>query len=86
MSGRRAEARKVLEELRERSKREYTSSYFVATIYAGLGSKDQAFARLQKAFEDRADELVFLKADPRFDPLHSDPRFQDLLRRMNFPP
>jgi len=86
MSGRRAEARKVLEELRERSKREYISSYFVATIYAGLGSKDQAFAWLQKAFEDRADELVFLKADPRFDPLRSDPRFQDLLRRMNFPP
>jgi serine/threonine-protein kinase len=86
MSGRRAEARKVLEELRERSKREYISSYFVAIIYAGLGNKDQAFAWLQKAFEDRADELVFLKADPRFDPLHSDPRFQDLLRRMNFPP
>jgi len=86
MSGRRAEARKVLEELSERAKREYISPYFVATIYAGLGNKDQAFAWLEKAAEDRAIEMVYLKAEPKFDALRSDPRFQDLLRRMNFPP
>ena len=85
-SGRQAEARQILAELTERSKREYISPYFLATVHTGLGDKDQAFRWLKKAYEDRVDELVYLKAEPRFDPLRSDPRFQDLLRRMNFPP
>ena len=85
VSGKKAAAQRVLEELNERAKNEYISPYFIATIYTGLGRKDEAFAWLQKAFDDRADGLVYLAVEPKFDSLHADPRFHDLLRRMNLP-
>jgi TolB-like protein/Tfp pilus assembly protein PilF len=84
-SGNTREAQNVLEDLRELSKRRYVSSFDIAAIYVGLGDKDQAFEWLQKAYEERSIFLIFLKVDPRLDPLRSDPRFQDLLRRMSFP-
>jgi hypothetical protein len=59
--------------------------YEVALIHAGLGEKDQAFEWLERAYEERDKGLLFLRIDPPLDPLRSDPRFQDLLRRMNFP-
>jgi hypothetical protein len=52
----------------------------------GLGDKQQALAWLEKAYEDRTFFMVNLKVEPELDPLRSAPRFQDLLRRMNFPP
>jgi len=52
----------------------------------GLDDKDQAFAWLEKAFAERSAGLTFLKAEPMFDPIRSDPRFQDLLRRVGFAP
>ncbi len=54
-------------------------------IYVGLGEKDKAFEWLEKAYEDRSIGSSFagIKVDPVFDPLRSDPRFADLLRRMN---
>jgi hypothetical protein len=58
----------------------------VARVYAGLGDKEKAFVWLEKAYAERASQLSWVKVDPTFDPLRSDPRFQDLLRRMNFPP
>jgi hypothetical protein len=58
----------------------------VALVYAGLGEKDRAFEWLERAYKDHDKSLYFLKVDPTLDPLRSDPRFQDLLRRMNFPP
>jgi len=82
MAGRKAEAQKLLEELVELSKHEYVSPYLLATIHTGLGSKEQAFVWLEKATDDRDVELVYLKVDPRVDPLRSDPRFRDLLRRI----
>ncbi len=85
MSGRTAKARRVLAELNERSKRQYISPYFIATVCTGLGRREEALAWLQMAYEDRADGLVYLQAEPKFDTLRSDPRFQNLLRRMNFP-
>jgi serine/threonine protein kinase/tetratricopeptide (TPR) repeat protein len=85
VSGRRAEARKVLDELNEVSKRVYVSPYNVALIYAGLGEKDQALAWLERAFAERSTSMPYLKVDPEFDSLRSEPRFQTLLRRMNFP-
>jgi hypothetical protein len=54
-------------------------------VYIGLGEKDQAFAWLEKAYQAHSNDMSNLKADPTFDPIRSDPRFQDLLRRMNFP-
>jgi hypothetical protein len=50
--------------------------------YIGLGERDAALARLQKAYEDREDQVALLKIEPLFDSIHSDPRFQDLLRRI----
>ena len=85
VSGRRGEAEKVLDELRKRSKQRYVSSYVIATIYVGLDEKDQAFAWLEKAYEERASFLIFLKVDPRLDSLRSDARFADLLRRVGLP-
>jgi eukaryotic-like serine/threonine-protein kinase len=57
----------------------------VAVNYAFLGDKDKAFYWLEKAYEQRAFEVVFLKGNPGFDTLHSDPRYADLLRRIGFP-
>jgi serine/threonine protein kinase/tetratricopeptide (TPR) repeat protein len=84
VTGKRAEAQKVLDQLNELSKQKYVQAVFRARIYAALGEKDMAFERLEKGFEDRS--IPFIKVDPTFDPLRSDPRFQDLLRRMNLQP
>jgi tetratricopeptide (TPR) repeat protein len=85
-AGRVREARECLRKLKQRSNADKVGTYEVAFIYAGLGEKDQAFEWLEKAYEERDQGLSFLKVDPTLDPLRSDPRFQDLLRRMNFPP
>ena len=71
--------------------REYLSAdivdpWQVAYFYMGEGDEDQAVEWLTKAYEQRSANVCLLKVDPWFDPLRSDPRFQDLLRRMNFPP
>jgi serine/threonine-protein kinase len=85
-AGKRTEALKIISNLRQLSKQRYVSPYGIAQVYTALGDFDQAFAWLEKAYEERPYELLYLKVDPRNDPLRSDPRFQDLLRRMNFPP
>jgi TolB-like protein len=59
--------------------------YFSAKIYAQLGDKEQAFAWLEKAYEQHDGRIYTLKVEPLLDPLRSDSRFQDLLRRLNFP-
>jgi TolB-like protein/Tfp pilus assembly protein PilF/DNA-binding winged helix-turn-helix (wHTH) protein len=85
MAGKRDDARKILHELIEDSKRGVVELSGIARIYAALGETDQAFGWLEKAYDDREHWLVTLKVDPMFDLLRSDPRFQDLVRRMNFP-
>ena len=86
-TGKRAEAEKILRDLLEQSRASYVSPYMIATIYAGLGNKDRAFEFLAKAYEERSTDLsYFLKSDLRMDTLRSDPRFQDLVSRMGFPP
>jgi hypothetical protein len=59
--------------------------YAIAAIYTALGEKDQAFAWLDKAYEERDSWMNYLKLDPRLDSLHSDQRFVDLVHRMNLP-
>jgi TolB-like protein/Flp pilus assembly protein TadD/predicted Ser/Thr protein kinase len=86
LSGQRAEARKVLGELNATSKQIYVSPYDIALIYAALGEKDQALAWLERAFAERSTWMPYLKVDPELDSLRSEARFQDLVRRMNFPP
>jgi len=81
VSGNKPEARRILAEL-DKQKQRYVSPYTVATIYAGLGDKDQAFKWLEKAFEERDIWLMNLGVDPQFTPLRSDRRFSDLLTRI----
>ena len=85
VTGKKSEARTVLNELKQASKQEYVSGASIAFIYAGLGEKDQAFAWLNKGFEQRSFQMQWVNLDPRWDSLRSDPRFQDLMRRMGFP-
>ncbi len=86
LAGQRTDALGIANELQKISQRTYVSSLGIAAIYAGLDDKNRALAWLEKAYEERASGLIEVKADPIFHPLHSDPRFQDLVRRMNFPP
>jgi Flp pilus assembly protein TadD len=84
VTGRRAEAQRVLDKLSELSKQKYVSPIWMAKIYSGLGEKDKAFEWLEKAYEDHSIVTTgFIKTSPIFDPLRSDPRFADLLRRTN---
>jgi tetratricopeptide (TPR) repeat protein len=84
-AGRVREARECIRQLKQRSDVEPVETYGIALIHAGLGEKDQAFEWLEKAYELRDQGMSFLKVEPPLDPLRSDPRFQDLLRRMHFP-
>jgi eukaryotic-like serine/threonine-protein kinase len=83
--GRTSDARKVLADLQEQSKKGYVAPANFAKIYIGLGDKDQAFAWLEKSYQQHDFWITFLKGEPVFDSLRSDPRFQDLVRRVNFP-
>ncbi|HEX8847722.1 MAG TPA: protein kinase [Pyrinomonadaceae bacterium] len=82
LSGEADRAQSELNALQEISKQRYISSYHIATIYVALKDWDRAFEWLEKAYQERADWMVFLNVDPRFKSLRSDPRFTDLLRRM----
>jgi tetratricopeptide (TPR) repeat protein len=84
-AGYRDEAQKVLQQLEELSKQRYVTPYGRARIYAALGETDETFKWLESAYQQRANWMVLLKVDPCFDDFRSDPRFQDLMRRMNFP-
>lgn len=87
MTGRKAEAQNVLDHLSALSKHEYVAPKNVAIIYAALGEKDKAFDLLEQAYENRSlASGQGIKAFPGFDPLRSDPRFADLLRRINLQP
>jgi serine/threonine protein kinase len=84
-SGKKGEAQKILLELNEMSRQVYVSPYDLAILYVGLGDKNRAFEQLNKAYEDRAGWILYLKVEPLFDPLRTDPRFAELLGRMKFP-
>jgi len=85
VSGRRGEALKILDELKEMSEQKYVSPYDLAVPYTGLGENERATEQLGKAHKERAGWIINLKVEPRFDPLRSDPRFADQLRRIGLP-
>ena len=85
-AGQRSRAQELLAELKELSRQKVVSAIDIALIYAGLGDRDQAFAWLQKSFENRDARLNNLNVHPRFDVLRPDPRFAVLLRRMGLAP
>jgi Tfp pilus assembly protein PilF len=83
--GQRAEAEKLLSEMNQKASRGWVPSYAFAEIYAGLRDKPQTLDALEKSYEERAWFLTYLNTAPEFDFVRSEPRFQSLLRRMNFP-
>ncbi|HYW74580.1 MAG TPA: tetratricopeptide repeat protein, partial [Pyrinomonadaceae bacterium] len=86
VTGKKSEALAVAKELEERYSKQEAIGFFVATVYAGLGDKDQAFAWLEKDFQHRSGQLPFIVWWPNFDSMRSDPRFDDLVHRMGLTP
>jgi serine/threonine protein kinase/tetratricopeptide (TPR) repeat protein len=77
-----AEARKILAQLKDRSRQTYVQPMWIAAIHVALGEKDLAHDWMQKAYDDRSAWLVYLKVDPVFDSLRQEPWFLDLQRRV----
>ncbi len=83
--GQRAEAEKALAEMNQKASRGWVPAYAFAEIYAGLRDKSSTLDALEKSYEERAWFLTYLNTAPEFDFIRSEPRFQALVRRMNFP-
>jgi eukaryotic-like serine/threonine-protein kinase len=82
-SGDRLRAQQLLAELTQQATRGSLDPVWIGLIHAALGDKDRAFAWLEKAYQARSETLLFLKVDPKYDNLRSDPRFADLVKRLN---
>jgi TolB-like protein/DNA-binding winged helix-turn-helix (wHTH) protein/Tfp pilus assembly protein PilF len=83
--GKRHEALQMIAELQRRSTHHYTDSASAARIYIALGDKDSAFVWLQKGYDEHSPHMILIDADSAYDPLRSDPRFQNLVRRIGLP-
>jgi eukaryotic-like serine/threonine-protein kinase len=75
----------IIELLKNKSRAEYISPYEIATYYALMGDRDQAFDWLEKAYKERSARLEYVKSEDFFDNFRSDPRYLDLMRRMGLP-
>lgn len=84
-AGNAGKARELITELEAEAASRYVSPANLAVAYVGVGDRDAAMACLERAFVERSQGLTFLKIDPVYDPLRTDPRFTELLRRVNFP-
>jgi tetratricopeptide (TPR) repeat protein len=84
-AGRAEEALQVLADLTELAKKKYVAPYFTAGIHIGLGDNDRAIEYLEKSYQEHSHWLIYLHLDPSMDGLRSDPRFQDLLKRVGLP-
>jgi tetratricopeptide (TPR) repeat protein len=84
VAGRKREAEELLEELKEQAQRKYIAPYRLALVCTGLGEIDQAFAWLEKGCEEHDLGLAFLNVEAMADPLRSDPRYDEILRRVGF--
>jgi serine/threonine protein kinase/predicted Zn-dependent protease len=86
VTGRKSEAKEMLEASKQHSPGQPVNSLHLAFIYIGLGEKDEAFACLEREYETHSAGMTSLKVAPYYDPLRSDPRFADLLRRVHLAP
>ncbi len=86
VAGKRVEAQRTLDGLKRTAERRFIAPYGIAVIDAGLGDKEQAFDWLNRAYAERDNWLIYLKVEPRLDPLRSDARFADLQRRVGLAP
>jgi TolB-like protein/Tfp pilus assembly protein PilF len=85
LSGRKDQAETLLKELHKRAASEYVLPTFFAEMYASLGNTDEAFRWLKKGCQERNWYVLFLRTARRWDPLRSDPRFDELVQQMKFP-
>jgi serine/threonine-protein kinase len=85
LAGRRGEALKLIDELKARARLHYVPGSHFVDAYIGLGEKNRALGWMERAYEEHVEGMVYIKAYPGWDPLRSEPRFQALVRRMNFP-
>ncbi len=85
VSGRRDEAQKILSELKSRPEAESVNPFLLAQVYVGLEDGDAALSALEAAYEERSFGMPWLGVEPKFVSLRSEPRFQELLRRMKLP-
>jgi len=83
--GQKEQAVKLVEEMRADSKMTSVAPYFFAVAFAGMGQQKQAMDALEKAYKTHDAYIVGVQADPMLGPLHANPRFQELVRRMKFP-
>ncbi|MEX2126022.1 MAG: winged helix-turn-helix domain-containing protein [Woeseia sp.] len=83
LSGRRSDAEAEIEQLTAESQRRYVSAYDISTIYAGLGKSDETFAWLERALDERSQLIGWVPWDPVFDGIRSDPRYPEVVRRLN---
>ena len=83
--GRRAEAQTLLDSLRLEDQDLVIDPLYMAKVYSALGETDEALDQLEQAFEEGSTLMHYLKTRPLFDPLRGEPRFQALMRRLNFP-
>jgi TolB-like protein/Flp pilus assembly protein TadD len=84
--GRRADALRMLERFQAMSAQGYVSPYGPALVYLGLGDREQTITWLQRSYDERSNWMVWLLKDPRWDPMRGDPRFEDIVKRVGFPP
>jgi tetratricopeptide (TPR) repeat protein len=80
LSGKPAEARRVLRDLERSARQQYVPAMYIAAVYAALGESDPSIRWITKAFEERSDYMIYLRTEPSVDGLRSDPRFQEFLR------
>jgi TolB-like protein/Tfp pilus assembly protein PilF len=84
VSGRKEDARKFLSRMLDLRARRYVDPSLIGAVYAGLGEKDKAFEWLTKAYEEHSGQIVWIKVDPWYKNLRSDPRYKELLRKMGW--
>jgi tetratricopeptide (TPR) repeat protein len=83
--GERAKAEEILESIKSRANSFSSTPIDLALLYDALGKRDEAFSVLEQSFAQHAGDLGYMRTNPKFDNMRSDPRFADLLRRMNLP-
>jgi tetratricopeptide (TPR) repeat protein len=85
VAGQRMQAVGILNQLMEARRKRQVDPYYMGLIYVGLGDKDRAFEWFEKAYQEKTEELLMLKVEPQLDPVRSDPRFHNLVRRLGLP-
>jgi serine/threonine-protein kinase len=85
MAGRRDQAERLRNILKDIAKRKYVSPYGIIIICVALGQIDEAMELFEQLYVERNEWLVWLRVSPKLKPLHGEPRFQELLRRIGFP-